>query len=295
MARFSQYNVFIAAFELGSISAAAQQLNISPSAVSKQISALETHLNVQLFERSNRNIKATESGQRFYLRCKAIVHDVMDAEQSIRTHQGAVSGTLRVTLPDSLMRSGIIQHLTAFTDQYPDVRFDLHASERVLDLHETDMDFAFRLGKLEDHSRLIATPLRQVRPVFCATPAYFSKQGTPAGYHALSDHSLCLLPLSQLSDEVRRFLKDRRITFDQAAQHHANTIETIHHLVLGHAGIGMLLDYSIAADIDRGNLVPLFSDHPLPSKTLHMIFKKNEHRPMLIHAFKEFIKARFNH
>ncbi len=294
MARFTQYKVFVAAFEMGSVSSAALHLNLSPSAVSKQLSSLESHLQVKLFERSNRNIKPTESGKAFYPRCKSILNEVMDAEQHLQTNRQALSGTIRITLSKSLLASGIIEKLKTFTDQHPDICFDIHTSEDVEDLHESEFDFALRLGKLEDHSQLVALPLQTVYPILCATQSYIKTYGNPQNYADLENHKFCHLPLTQLSQPVRNFFKKQQLNFN--LQHHqANDIETINQMVLASMCIGMMLDVAVAVakQIDDGTLIEVLPESRPPSKKLYLIFRKEGSPAARNSAFKNFIKAAY--
>lgn len=292
MARFTQYRVFVTVFELGSISAAAQQLNLSPSAVSKQISALETHLNIRLFERSNRNVKATASGRAFYGRCKTIIRDVFEAERSLMEIKEAMSGSIRITLSKSLLRSNLFDQLSVFADLYPDIRFNIQASEQFEDLHETEIDFALRIGQLEDHSRLVAIPLRKVRPVFCATPEYLNKFGRPQSYAELSMHRFACMPLIELSQAVRSFLKKQKLLFDPQ-NHQVNEIETAYQMVVRNMCVGMMLDCSVEKEINQDILVDLFPDQPVPSKTLYLLYMKNEYLPVRNQVFKSFLKEAY--
>ncbi len=290
MTKLSQYRVFVTAFEMGGVSAAADQLNISPSAVSKQLSALENHLNVTLFERSNRNIKPTEHGVAFYPKCKMILNEILEAEESLTKNKSSVAGIIRVTLSKSLLRSGLIEKFSAFSDRYSEVRFSLHFSEDVEDLHESDFDFAFRLGQIEKQSSLIAISLQHVTPIFCATPKYLKKFGSPKNYPDLANHRLCHFPLAQLSQSVPDFLKAQRLDFSTSHHHYADDIEAIYQMVSSDMCIGMMLDCSVAKEIYNGDLIEVLQDKRPPSKKLHLLFRKshsNSHRNL---KFKEFIK-----
>ena len=293
MSKFSQYQTFVVAFEEGSVSATAKQLNISPSAVSKQLSTLESDLNVKLFERSNRNIKPTEHARAFYLNCKSILDNVAEAEQSLLTGKNSVSGKIRITLSKALIKSGIIEKFAEFTEQYPDVCFDIHLSEKIQDLHESEFDFAFRLGKIEDHSQLIALPLHQVTPIFCATPEYVDKFGLPQAYADLDNHRLCHLPFSQLSIAIRNFFKLKKLVFSKH-HHQINNIEAIYQMVMTNSCIGMMLDCSISNELEQRSLIDIFQDDRPPSKMLNLVFRKNKHLSKRNQTFKAFIKGAYS-
>ena len=294
MARFTQYRVFAAAVETGSISQAAERLNLTPGAVSKQISALESQLGVQLFERSNRNITVTSPGQQFYQRCRQILQEVTNAEDELKAAQGALTGTLRLTLSKSLLRSEIFRHLAQFSIAFPEVRFDLRISEAVEDLHTNNLDFAFRIGQLPDHSRLVAIPLCQVRPLFCATPGYLEQRGCPQDYSELHKHTLVLLPAEQLSDQVRQFFKRQHIDFNGREQHRVDDIEAGYQMMMAGMGIGMMLDCAVQNELREGTLQGLFQQTPAPAKTLYLIYRKSAYQQLKQQSFKTFIRQAFN-
>ncbi|OZG74444.1 hypothetical protein BTA51_05395 [Hahella sp. CCB-MM4] len=293
MAKFNQYKVFTTVIEEGSASTAAQLLNISPSAVSKQIAALENHLNVQLFERSNRNIKPTEYGLAFYRHCKQILMEVSRAEDSLRETLDALSGTISLTLSKSLIRSGIFEYLGEFTANYPEIRFDISLSEKFEDLQENAIDFAFRIGQLEDHSRLIAIPLRKVRPIFCATPDYLTKHGHPQSYTDLHHHNLALLPANYLSYQVRQFLKQQQVNLYSIQHHRVDDIEAGYQMINADMCIGLMLDCTVERQLSEGSLIEIFPSIRLPEKTLYLMLKKSEFQLQRCVLFKEFIKGCF--
>ena len=293
MSKFSQYKTFVVAFEEGSVSATAKRLNVSPSAVSKQLSTLESDLKVKLFERSNRNIKPTEQAEEFYLKCKSILDHIDEAEQSLLTRKNSVSGKIRITLSKALIRSGILEKFALFTEQYPDVCFDIHLSEKVQDLHESEFDFAFRLGKIEEHSQLIALPLQQVTPIFCATPEYVDKFGLPRDYVDLNSHRVCHLPFSHLSASIRDFFKLQNLVFSKH-HHQINTVEAMYHMVMTNSCIGMMLDCSVLNELKQGTLIEVFQNNKAPSKMLNLLFRRNKHLSERNQKFKSFIREAYS-
>ena len=288
MSKIDQYKVFAAVYEIGTVTGAAHLLNLSVSAVSKQISALEGSLNVKLFERTNRNLKPTALAAQFYPECRTILSSIVEAEERLTSDSDALSGLIRITISKSLIKSGLIKHFSSFSKQYPHVRFSIDTSETVQDLQE--FDFAFRLGDLNNQSNLIAIPLREVTPIFCATPAYIEQNGTPKSYKALSSHRLCLMPFSLLSSQVRAFLKAK---FVNISDYHdqANDIDTVLEMIRTDICIGMVLDCAVSDELEKNQLVELFSKTRIPRKSLNLIFKRNEFETTRNRAFIDFIKA----
>ncbi|MCJ8299364.1 MAG: LysR family transcriptional regulator [Pseudomonadales bacterium] len=176
MSKLTQYQIFVTVVESGSIVQAALKLNYSAPAVSKQLTKLEQSLHVQLFHRSHKKLDITEAGKRFYPKCKNILSSISQAEDALLAEHDAVSGTIAITLSKALCRSIIFDLLASFTVKYPQVQFDIRFSDQLEDLHDENLDFAFRLGKIRDHSHMIAIPLIETQLLACATPKYIEQQ-----------------------------------------------------------------------------------------------------------------------
>lgn len=287
MSKIVQYQVFVTVYEVGTVTSAANLLNLSVSAVSKQISALESSLRVKLFERTNRNLKPTRLAVQFYADCRAILNKIDDAEQRLTSVSGEVSGFIRITVSKSLIKSGLIELLSRFAQQYSKVRFIIDSSEEVQDLQ--GFDFAFRLGKLENHSNLIAIPLQDVSPIMCATPEYIKRCGEPKSYKELSKHRLCLMPYSLLSNQVRAYFKSKDLKFtDQHDQ--TNDIDTVLEMIRTNLCIGMVLNCSVSKELMNNQLVEVLPDERIPKKKLYLVFKKDEFELTRNRTFIDFIK-----
>ncbi|MBN4055492.1 LysR family transcriptional regulator [bacterium AH-315-K03] len=289
MAKFSQYQVFVAIVESGSLSAAARLLNFSPSAISKQLTALENRVNTPLFERSNRRLHVTESGQKFYQQCKQILSQITQAEESLLSVQGQVAGKLSITLSKSLANSGLFRVLSDFSGQYPAIRFDIDLTDNIVDLHEENIDFAFRLGRIEDSTRLIAKPLTKVSLVYCASPAYIEHFGAPDVLTDLSAHQVMLLSPKSYSTQIRQFIKREKIQLNQGEHHTTNDIEAVYQSVLSGLSIGMMLDLSVRKTIEEKKLINLFPDKTLISKKLYLVYKKGVDFSKKQTLFKKFV------
>jgi len=296
MGKFSQYRTFVAVVESGTLSDAARQLNVSPSAISKQLTNLEEATKVALFERSHRNVKVTTSGRAFYQQCKAILQSVAQAEDALLSEQEAVSGQLAITVSKSLLRSPLFDVLTAFSDHYPSIHFDINLSETVEDLHEQGYDFAFRLGRVADSSRLISMALRDVRLLCCASPRYLEQYGCPASLADLHQHKLMVLSPENLSQQVRDFFRKQKLDVNENSFHTdfhtTNDIEAVYQAVRSGLCLGLMLDIAVQADIEQGDFVDVFPSIPLPSKKLCLIYKKGAQSSQKQKVFKAFIKSR---
>jgi DNA-binding transcriptional LysR family regulator len=292
MSKLMQYAAFVATVEHGTLAKAARQLNLSPSAISKQLTGLEQTLRVTLLDRSNRTLQPTDAGRAFHQRCKAILAEIRTAEAEALASRDALAGRIRLTLPVHLSRSSVPMLIAEFATLHPRLRFDLHMTDEVEDLIETGRDFAFRVGKLKD-TRLRAVRLFEARPVFCAAPAYLERCGRPQRLADLQEHPRMLLSTLNLSAATQRlFGGKQRVPLDTEQHHSTNDVNTLYQMVSSGLCIGALLDHMVSADIAAGRLVNLFPELELPGKPLYLQYARRGELPQRLQLFKDFIKLR---
>ena len=290
MTKFAHYRAFKTVVEANGMSSAARVLNISPPAISKQISMLEQDLGVQLIDRSNRKIKITEPGRKFYTQCRDILARIADTEKSLNLQKQDISGKISLTMPKSLTRSPILKALFEFSTINPSIKFNIELSEEIKDLYESESDFAFRLGKIESSTRLVAIPLFEVKLVFCASTRYLDLHGKPTSFNELENHNLILLSPYSYSEVMRKFIKRKNINLNLNNNHTSNEIEVVYQSVFSHQAIGILLDVNIKQELMKNEVVDIFSHENLPRKTLSLVFKKSGLISKKHDAFKNFIK-----
>ena len=255
MSKLSQYQSFVAVVEEGNITKAASNLNLSTPAISKQLVQLETTLKVQLFHRSHKRLDITESGKRFYTRCKSILSSINLAEEELLSEQEALNGTISVTLSKALCRSKLIEIIAAFSDIHQGIEFNIHFSDQIEDLYDKSIDFAFRLGDLNDSTTMMAIPLIETQLIACATRKYLHRHGIPKSFSKLGGCQFILTSHLNPIGQLKAFLNKERFDFANSVAHTSNDIEGIYQLVNANLGIGLMLDISIQKELDEGNLV----------------------------------------
>ena len=170
--------IFAAVVDAQSFSEAARRLGMAKSAVSKQVSELELALGVRLMNRTTRRLALTEAGERFYGSCSRILAEAVEATQAVRDLQEQPKGTLRLTTSISFGARFVVPHVAEFAESYPEVRFELELTDRYVDLIESNIDLAVRVGSLEDSS-LIARKLAPVEMHVVASASMLEAHGTP--------------------------------------------------------------------------------------------------------------------
>ena len=165
MERLTALNVFRHAAELGSFAAASRHLGLSPAAVSKNISELETHLAVRLFNRTTRRMSLTEAGKLYYERIVRVLDDLLEADDALKATQATPRGMLRVSAPMTVTLLCLSTAIPKFLALYPEVSLDLVLDDRRVDIVKQGFDVALRgSDNLEDTS-LVARKLMTLRHV----------------------------------------------------------------------------------------------------------------------------------
>lgn len=288
-----RYQIFSAITETGSISQAAVQLNLSAPAVSKQLSKLEQELQVELFHRSHKKLDISDAGRRFYPKCKSILSAISQAEDELLSTKNEVQGALTITLSPALNRSVLFDALSAFSARYPKVQLDIRISDKLEDLHDDNLDFAFRLGDLADNSHMIGIPLTTTKLVACATPEYLARHGHPTHLTDLGNCKLILQTPLHRSRALRTFFNQHQIRPESLTAHLCNDIEGVYQAVRSGLGIGLMLDISLQQELRTDKFCQLFEQYQLPQKKLYLMYKSAQQQTQKITAFKEHIKTFF--
>ena len=192
MSYLDNIRTFVRVYELGSMSAAGRDLRISPAVTSSRISQLEEYLGVRLFQRTTRNLTATEQGRAYYSGACQVLEAVENAEAEVSNITDNPRGSLYVSAPLGIGRRLIAPQVPDFLDEYPEVTLRLRLSDRKVDLTTEGLDLAFFLGRPVD-SNLRIRKIADVERVICAAPSYIEKHGAPSsGDEILRDKHECL-------------------------------------------------------------------------------------------------------
>lgn len=288
----------VAAIEHGGFSAAARALGVTPSAVSKTITRLESRLGVRLLNRTTRRLTPTPEGEALFARGRHILAELDDAEQEAARARGAPRGLLRI---NSLVAFGLHQLppvLPEFLRRYPEVQVELSIGDRMVDLVEEGTDLAIRSGRLADSS-LVARKICDTQRVVCAAPAYLKRHGTPRRPEDLLRHN-CIVICD--NPQLRRWPfddpagRDGVRTIEVGGNVAANNAENVLQLGLLGLGIVRLGDLVIAEHIHAGRLVPLLAEvHHVEPLPLHAVYPQARLRSPKVGAMVDFLIEKFAH
>lgn len=286
---FNRIAYFVAVFEEGTITAAAERLGVSKAVVSKQVQALEEELGVSLLSRNTRRSRPTDAGVEFYQRGKSALVQANDAFDAIRDRGSRARGTLRITAPIDYGISTVTPLVSRFLDEHPEVRVELALSDEQVDLIAQRFDLAFRAGWLTDSSNL-ARKLATFHEIAVASPEL-------AGGRSISDpNDLEELPFvanSALGSPTRwtfRRGRQRRDVQLRAALTVNNTA-AIRHSLLSSAAFAVLPDFSVAGDLASGRLRKVAPAWSLRTGSIYTVCPPGRTRGRALQEFLEYVSA----
>lgn len=294
MDRAAEMYIFARAVESGSFSAAARDLDLTPSAVSKQIRRLEDRLGVRLFNRTTRRISLTEVGRAYYERCARIIQEIEEAEEAVTSLSENPRGTLRVAATAAFGRVEVLPRINHFLRRYPDITVEFELTDRHVDLVEEGVDVAIQWREQMEDPSLIARKLCVNRRIICAAPDYLERNGTPSRPEELLDHNcLTLYELSQFNDwEFEDGEKGRRV-LHVSGNFRANTADGLHEAVLAGAGLARLSTWLVVPDIRAGRLLPVLPEYPHVNSAFYVLYPHRRHLSRKVRAFVDFLVETF--
>jgi DNA-binding transcriptional LysR family regulator len=280
--------VFTKVVETRSFTGAAEQLGLPKSTISRKLAQLEERLGVRLVQRTTRKLALTDIGEAYYARCARIVADIHAAEQLVTDMQATPRGRLKLTAPVDLSSRHLGAIISDFLAAHPDIFVELEATDRVVDLIEEGFDVAVRFGDLPE-STLIARRLCAIEAVLCATPAYLERRGAPKSIEELDEHDRVLFTPSARIQSWTLVNGDASYEFGRPARFASNNVGAVREAALAGAGIALLTNFIVAADIASGTLVRLLPDWRGKPIDVHAVYPARQNLPPRLALFLEHL------
>lgn len=277
---------FARAGSLGSYTAAARSLAISPSAVSKSIQRLERQLGVSLFTRTTRSLALTNEGRDLHDRTLRLLRDAEAIEQAAKAARAEPSGTLRIAASLPIGLHVIAPALPGFRKLNPAVSIDLRLNDQKIDLIEEGIDLAVRIGDLPD-SRLLSRRLSPHRLCCYASPDYLAMRGMPKHPDDLSMHDTINLRYQSNGLMFRWPFRvgDREMEIVPTSAIVVDASEAVIALIAAGAGIGMATSFMAAPWVKRGDLVPVLPDHAVERRNITAVWSESRRTNPAVRAF----------
>lgn len=291
---WDKLRIFHAAAKAGSFTHAAEVLNLSQSAISRQVSALEEEVGIPLFLRHARGLKLTEQGEMLYNTANDVLVKLANARIQLTESRETPSGTLRITTTAGLGSGWLADRIPEFIEAFPAINLQLILSNEELDLSMREADCAIRLSQPVQPD-LIQRKLFTVHFHIYASPAYLARHGTPESISDIAHHRLVTF-----GEPVPAYLRNvnwlQLAVAEQVPESAAdqkvlqiNDLRSIRRAAEAGAGIAMLPDYLVP---ENSALVQLLPDTEMPSFDTYFCYPEAIKNAAKLKAFRDFLLSK---
>ncbi|CAG4901394.1 LysR family transcriptional regulator [Paraburkholderia saeva] len=284
MDRLQAMTAFLTVVDTGGFASAARKLKVSPSVVTRMVGELEDAMGVRLLTRTTRMVRMTDTGADYADRCRRILADIEEAEQSATSMHGTTRGLLSITSSMLFGKYYVTPIVIEYLGRYPEVDVSCWFLDRIVNIVDEGIDIAIRLGDLPDSS-MQAVRVGQVRRVVCASPDYLAQHGAPRNPEDLAGRAIVSASgLSTLS-EWRFGSDERRQAVRVKPRMTTTTNDSAISAVVAGLGLTQLLSYQVAQQLREGSLqivMEAFEPPPLP---IHVMHREGRHVTRKVRTF----------
>jgi len=277
---------FVQVAETKSFAAAARNLGLSPSAVSKLISRTEESVGAQLLHRNTRSISLTSEGVMFLGRSRCILDELDEARNELARVSETPRGRLRISLPN--LGDYFLSVIDGFTEEFSEINLEIDFTDRLVDVIDEGFDIVARTGKISD-SRLTSRFLSNYEMRIVGSPTYFSRNPAPTSPLELEKHE-CIqyrFPSSgktevwplELPEQQEVRLKETIV---------CNNTEARMNLALRGKGLACLPDFLVRERIRSGELVSILEEYVKWEGTFQLLWPSSRHRNPKLRAFIDY-------
>ena len=296
MDTLSGMRLFAKVVETGGFSAAARQVGLNASSVSRQVGRLEDALGTRLLNRSTRHIGLTEAGRLYYERASRIVADVDEANAAVAELAEAPRGTLRLNVPVVFGRRYVAPYMREFLETHPDVHVELNVTDHYVDLIEEGADLAIRIGG-PSQSSYIVRKLATIDRVLCASPEYFARHGRPRRPEDLARHN-CIVYRLQPGEVVWELIgEDGTFAVPVSGNFASNNAVAIAAAMTAGIGIALLPVWIVGREIQQGRAGIVLGDyraHPTDlADEVYAVFPHARNLSAKVRACVDFLARKF--
>lgn len=295
MDKISALRAFVEVAEAGGFSSAGRRLSLAASSVVRAVDALEASLGTVLLNRTTRQVTLSDAGTVYYARARRVLEELAEADALVADRGDTPSGPLRVSVPVAYGLRRIAPHIAAFVAAHPKLDVDLQLTDERVDLVANRIDVAIRLGDAAPSADVVARPLGTFRRYVVASRAYLEAHGTPSTPGELVDHA-CLRFHFGVDQQTWTFADAQRTTrVIVTGRLKSNHSEVLREAVLDGAGMALLPDWLIGADVESGRLCRLFDRYDVTPGTARSVvtalYLPNQRGSKRVAAFIDFVAA----
>jgi DNA-binding transcriptional LysR family regulator len=288
MQHWERVEAFVAVVRFGSFVAAARELQVSNSHVSRLVSQLELQLGTQLLYRTTRQISLTDGGQLYYESCRHLFDGLREAESLLQHHQGQPTGLLKITAATTFGDRYIAPLVNDFQLLYPQLKVQMYFSNRQVELIDEGFDLAIRMGVMRE-STLVAKRLCDRQEYIVGSPIYFERVSAPQTLTELERHN-CLVGTRGywlLQDQGQR--KDLVVH----GNWQANSGLALLDAALKGLGLAQLPDYYVNEFLAAGRLVSVLDEYRYKDAGVWVVYPQQRHLAPKVRLFIDFLAEKF--
>jgi DNA-binding transcriptional LysR family regulator len=282
-------STFEAVARTASFSAAARELELPKSSVSRAVAKLEAELGVPLLYRTTRQVALSAAGTALYDRVTPLLASLRSALSEMPEREELPSGILRVTAPVDLGAIFLVEVVTRYTARYPAVSVDLHLTGRLVDLVGEGFDVALRVApSLRDSSLVV----RRAAPILVrvyASPVYLARRGTPRSEEELAGHDWVVFHSGPHRLKVVAPFGMPGSGVGSSGRIGCDDVLFVRDALRAGAGLGMLPTFVAEPDVLSGALVPVLPRLEKQAGWLHVVSPAARHSPRKVTAFRDLV------
>ena len=287
MDRLDAMQLFVRVAELGSFAAAAQQMGVARSAVTRQIAGLEAHLGVKLMARNTRRLSLTSAGTAYLEKCRVILNLVEAAETGVAEERLTPRGNIRISLPLSFGLKRVAPLLLDFAARYPEVALDMDYSDRRMNLIEEGIELAIRITR-QLAAGDVARKIGVSRMRIVAAPDYLARHGRPQEPEDLAHHEY--LGYTLAGGSALQFIVDGQpLAVPVRSRITASNGEVLIEAAARGMGITSHPDFIADDYIANGRVEQILADYPMPDLGIYALLPSNRHVPYRVRALMDFL------
>ena len=291
MTDLNEMLVFARVVARGSFSAAAREMGVPPSTLSRKLDALEQRLGTRLLERTTRRLRLTEAGALYYERCRQIADLADEADAAIEGLTQSPRGLLRVAAPPAWSQAFLSAPVATFVARHPQVRVEIIMSS---ELATEGFDLAIRIAASIDDTSLMVRRLGVSTPVPCASPSYVATHGVPRSLDDLTRHTI--IGLGRARGQLTwRFLGQggHAIPLPVQPRVQVNSAWMARDLCRAGVGITLLPSFLARPDLDAGTLVRVLPDLTSRPFEVYVVFPPSAQSTAKVRAFLDVLYEHF--
>ncbi len=267
--------LFVHTADSGSITRAAEQLDLSTAAASAALKRLEKQLQIQLFIRSTRQLRITAEGERFLAYCREALNTLEAGRVSVHALEGKIAGELRISVSSDLGRNLLLDWVDEIMEEHPDLSINVLLGDSIADFYLDRVDLAVRYGNQSDSS-MVAFKLASIERILCASPAYLARFGMPVEPNDLRHHNCLLFQLNSRLNDVWEFTgkrneKQEPFSIRVSSNRCTNDGDVVRRWTIAGKGISFKSRLDMAADLRAGRVVRILPEYQSPAVDLNLI------------------------